>query len=175
MDSEAEKLLRELEEMSFEEKISTSRLSIKDWTVYPYLITYADIGNRREKVYQFIEGLNLRLFDENLYQPGSDDYDMVIIKEVKSPLDLYKIFDNHNFKFILFDTDKIFSSKWYIDILQGAICASPDSGYKWTIEKEGQKPFQFKGTTMFITDKELKDLTASPRFKYILRDTIHWI
>ena len=100
---------------------------------------------------------------------------MVIVNHIKNPLHLYDTLYNHNHKFILFDTDKIFSRINYTYLLEGAICASPDSGNKWTIYQDGKKPFQFFGRTMTISNISIDEFKAKPRFKYLLRDTIHWL
>lgn len=174
MESKSERAKRIFDEMPFEDRLSrfVSR-SIEKFSLYysPALIMSANSNGRREKTYEFIETFNYRPFDDKLHQPGSADYDMVIIKHIDSPVHLYKIFYDHNSKFILFDTDKIFSSKWYIEIVKGAICVSPDSVNKWTIDKNGQKSFTFKGRTMFLTNLSESYFMSDSRYDLLLRDT----
>ena len=174
MDKEMMKILKEIQAMSFEEIIE--RMIYKDRFFLmsePIMITSANIDDRREVVYKRLKSLDIVIFNPKIHKAGEKDYDMVFIRDINNPTHLYEVLRDHNHKIIIFDTDKILKSQWYINKLQGAVCSSPNSGIRWRVLINNYKMFDFKGATLIITDMNLKEMKKKKHLEYILRDTLN--
>ena len=57
----------------------------------------------------------------------TNEYDYVMVDTLKSPAAIYDVYNKHNDKLAIFDTDKLLQ-KSYLDIAEGGFCSSPDSG-----------------------------------------------
>ncbi len=53
--------------------------------------------------------------------------------------------------------------KNYLNIVQGAVCSSPDSGELWTLTYLDEKPFVFKGELILCTIKTKDEINAKKK------------
>ncbi len=100
----------------------------------------------------------------------TSEYDYVMVDTLKPPAAIYDIYNKHNEKLVIFDTDKLLQ-KSYLDIAEGGFCSSPDSGAKWPVRFNGRKEFLFTGHVIIMTSLSSEYLKKKKvKFKYILRD-----
>jgi len=110
--------------------------------------------------------------DEPFQKAKQHFKDIVEITEIVNPLSLYRILLENQSASIIFSTDVLCRRKNYIDILQGAVCSSPDSMALWTVNYEGQKGFIFKGRILMLTNLSLEEINKKENLKYIVRDCL---
>ena len=135
------------------------------------LITNIDSNSRKVNLFNYISSLKWKKFDKNIHEGNSSDYDYVLITDIQKPIDLYSHLWSHKERIIIFESEKILSSKWYTNILAGAVCSSPDSCRKWNVSYEGKDDFIFSGRCIILTSQTLSDLKKIDRMEYIIRDT----
>jgi hypothetical protein len=83
---------------------------------------------------------------------------------------LYDTFQNFNGKTIIFDNETLLNIQPLIDILEGTICSSPDSGSKWPIRLDGQKEFKFTCSVIILTNQERYKFSKKKKYDYLIRD-----
>ena len=133
------------------------------------LITNADNNSRREQLYEFLHERNLKGYDEE--KEKGEDYNYKVIQQLRSPKDIFDIYERHNGKLVIFDTEKLFSRKQYMDVAEGGFCSSPESGKKWPVRYQNRKEFYFKGHVIVLTQLSKRKLQEKEeRYKYLLRD-----
>lgn len=72
---------------------------------------------------------------------------------------------------IIFENDKAFKQKNIIEVLDGAICSSPDSGSRWPVRIDDKSDFIFKGRVVLLTELDYGYLKRHKKYYYLLRDT----
>ena len=120
----------------------------------PYIITKID------------EAENLSLLQQTLR--GLEPY--VTLKNISSPKQLFDFLKEHQNNLVVIH-DEIFSKrKNYLEILQGAVCSSPDSGRPWTVYYLNEKSFVFKGKIILCTYKTKEEIKGENKLEYFARD-----
>jgi hypothetical protein len=100
-----------------------------------------------------------------------DDFQYLYIYGTRfDKVGLYELFNKFNGKTIIFDNDTILDKQDLINILEGAICSSPDSCTKWPIRLEGKKEFTFKGTVIILTNHDKETFMKTKKYNYLTRD-----
>jgi len=69
------------------------------------------------------------------------------------------------------DSVKILKSSSCLKILEGAVCSSPDSGSKWSVNYLNNKPFIFKGHIIMNLKRDDINWKLS-KYNYLIRDGI---
>ncbi|MGK0366054.1 MAG: hypothetical protein ACI85O_003125 [Saprospiraceae bacterium] len=87
-----------------------------------------------------------------------------------SPYSLFLFLSEHQNDLVILEADIAQLSKAYIDIIQGAICSSPDSGTPWTVEYLDYPEFTFRGKLILCTELSKKDIKRRKRFANLVRD-----
>lgn len=154
------------DEDSFSEKIDDSFILMGMLKNHHPIISNCNDQGRRDLFFDYLKNSKLKecKFD------GSD-YDYIIVQACQSPSVLYSILENHNEKLIIFDNEILDYSKPYINLLMGAVCNSPDSGAKWTVEYLDKKSFKFNGHAIILTSLSGQELhKKKDKLNYILRD-----
>lgn len=171
MDERKKKELEWLQNMTFEEYLEVIHFETYLSIFTAFIIVDADKEERRQKFYRYVRDQKVKLFDPTFHQAGDESYQVVIVNEIKSPKHLVEILIAHNRKILTVDSEKVFSSKWYIAKMEGAICSSPDSGTRWRLQVNTWDTFNFKGKVIVVSNKSRKDLKKDNRLTYILRDS----
>lgn len=122
-----------------------------------------------------------KLLHESGIRPyvGTEDYDYVFIDRVGNAEELYNLLHRHSGKKIVIDaatSPDILDKYGIIELLEGALCASPDNGEKWKVglgcDAIDKSPFVFKGKLALLVNASKADLEKDERFEYLLRDTV---
>ncbi len=137
-----------------------------------FIIFCTETDDRRQMFYDVLEKTGLKKYDPQIHNLG-DDFDYVVqTGEKYSPQSLYDLFFNFNRKTIIIDTDTNLKKQALIDILEGAVCSSPDSGEKWPIRLDGRKTFRFFGSVIFLTNIDKGKFFRTKKFSYLRRDML---
>ena len=83
--------------------------------------------------------------NESLFQQTLQKLEpYVILEHIENPKKLFEFIKNHQTELIIIKDD-IFSKRIdYRNIVQGAVCSSPDSGELWSVNYLDEKTFTFK-------------------------------
>lgn len=136
--------------ISLEEKLS--RLN-KDWSrITPFIIT--DIAQKKDLLQPFL--------------PTPDTY--MVLEQIPTPQFLYDYLKQNKDKSIIIDCDILQKRKNYLDILEGAISSSPDSGRLWPVRYGNKPEFTFKGRIMIFTNLTREEILFNEKYKQFKRD-----
>jgi hypothetical protein len=150
--------------IQFSSQLAISFKLMKISLLHNLVVSSVNENNRRQEMWNFLNAENLVGFNH------TNEYDYVIVDTLKSPAAIYDIYNKHNDKLVIFDTDKLLQ-KTYLDIAEGGFCSSPDSGEKWAVRFNSRKEFLFTGHVIIMTSLSAEDLKKKKvKFKYILRD-----
>jgi hypothetical protein len=134
------------------------------------LIFDIENNDRRNILLQIITKANWKRYDNDLHD-FDDEFDYVYFYgSYFDKKGLYDTFQNFNGKTIIFDNETLLNKQPLIDILEGAICSSPDSGSKWPIRLDGQKEFKFTGSVILLTNQERDKFSKKKKYEYLTRD-----
>ena len=111
---------------------------------------------------------NERLFNQIL--PKFEPY--VILQHIVSPRGLYNFIKSHKDDFIIITDDVFDKRKNYLDVLEGAICSSPDSCAVWPVRYRNEPEFDFYGKMILCTKKTKQAIKSDKRFEYFGRDCL---
>lgn len=151
---------------SFTEKIDDAFTLIGMLKNYHPIISNCNNEGRRDLFFEYLKNSKLK---ECQFDGG--EYDYIIVQACQSPNVLYSILEEHNEKLIIFDNEILDHSKPYINILMGAVCNSPDSGDKWTVDYLDKKSFKFKGHIIILASYSGDELyKKKEKLNYVLRD-----
>lgn len=122
----------------------------------PYVITEIGIAE------------NKKLFKNLLSK--LDPY--TILDNIENPKMLFEFLKAHKNELIIIADDIFAKRKNYRDIVQGALCSSPDSSSLWPVRYLNEPNFTFKGKIILCTDKTKKQIHSEIKFKGLVRDCI---
>lgn len=122
--------------------------------LFPYIITEIDKPE------------NLSLFQKTL--KSLEPYAM--LENISSPKQLFDFLKEHHEDLVVIRDDVFSKRKNYLDIVQGAVCSSPDSCGLWTVYYLNKKSFVFKGEIILCTNKTQQEIKAEKKLKYFARD-----
>jgi hypothetical protein len=94
----------------------------------------------------------------------------IMVTEVKSPGWLYNLLNDNKTASMIFQTEVLMKRKNYTDILEGAVCSSPDSMQLWNVNYPGKKSFTFKGRILICTLLTRQEISKNGNLHYINRD-----
>lgn len=94
----------------------------------------------------------------------------VWLNEIESPKMLYEFLKSNNDKSIIINCEVLSKSKLYLDILEGAICSSPDSSDLWPVRYKNEKPFIFRGRILILSNSTKESITENKKLHYFARD-----
>jgi|688.fasta_scaffold350287_2 hypothetical protein len=135
-----------------------------------FILFDIEMENRRNDFFDAFAKTNWIKYNAELHK-YEDSFQYVYIYGTKfDKVGLYELFYNFNGKTIIFDNDSIFDKQVLINILEGAICSSPDSSSKWPIRLDGKKEFIFKGTVIILTNLDKEKFMKTKKFNYLTRD-----
>lgn len=109
---------------------------------------------------------NRQLFDKHLLKLGFHYQLMTLV----SPYSLYSFLSEHQNDLVILEADIFQLPKGYIDVIQGAICSSPDSGTPWTVQYLNYPEFTFKGKLILCTELSKAQIKRRKRFEFLARD-----
>jgi len=111
-----------------------------------------ELANLRESFNEYILKANWKRFREDDLDKDSLRYDYVIFdNNVKfTPVSLYQKIKDHNNKILVFDNQSILKRKDLREIIEGAVCSSPESATKWPVRASGQPDFIFNGIIILL-------------------------
>jgi hypothetical protein len=121
-----------------------------------YIIT--GIGEIEKKV--FVKKLS-EVLDDTLH-----------LVKIKSPKSFYDTLAQNTKRTLLISDDILSKRKNYIDLLEGAVCSSPDSCRSWEISYLDWKSFYFRGVIIILTHYFDDEIRGIPKLEYISRDCI---
>lgn len=122
----------------------------------PYVITEIESAENKE------------LFKNLL--PRLEPY--TLLENIESPKMLYEFLRNHKNELIIITDDIFAKRKNYRDIVQGALCSSPDSSALWPVYYLNEPSFTFKGKIILCTYKTKKQIQAEKKYKGLVRDCV---
>ena len=130
------------------------------------LIFDIENNDRRKILHQTITKENWKKYKKDLH-----DFDYIYFYgSYFDKRGLYDTFQNFNGKTIIFDNETLLNIQPLIDILEGTICSSPDSGSKWPIRLDGQKEFKFTCSVIILTNQERYKFSKKKKYDYLIRD-----
>lgn len=98
----------------------------------------------------------------------------VVYNTKTSAQSLFAFLHNNITSTILFNQEEatsLLKSSPTLNVLQGAVCSSPDSGQKWSVEYLNNKAFIFKGSIiMHVKTGSIN--WKLPKYHYLLRDNL---
>lgn len=95
-----------------------------------------------------------------------------ILDNIENPKMLYEFLKTHKNELIIITDDIFAKRKNYRDIVQGALCSSPDSSSLWPVYYLNEPSFTFKGKIILCTDKTKKQIQAEIKYKGLVRDCV---
>lgn len=113
------------------------------------------------------KGNNKALFEAQLDRCKKP---FLILDKVETPLKLFNFFMENQKALIIVTFDIFNLRKNYLDIFEGAISSSPDSGEPWPIRYLNYPEFKFKGEIILLTNKTREEIESEKRFEYFSRD-----
>lgn len=173
MDIDIQAILERVENRSFAEKCNyyfVDSAEMKEYFTQHLIIFEIDNDDRREIFNSELIKTNYIAFDDDIDTPKSE-YDYRFIEDLKfTPKTLFNLFKSHNNKISILDADTLLAKQSLVDILQGAICSSPDSGSKWSVSLNGEKNFMFRGTVILLTTLSREKFAKTKKYHYLNRD-----
>ncbi len=94
----------------------------------------------------------------------------VLLEKIESPTQLFNFIKEHQQDLIIIADDVFSKRKNYLDIVQGAVCSSPDSGELWSVYYLDEKAFVFKGELILCTDRTLEEIKSKKNLSQFVRD-----
>ena len=158
--------------MDFKERLRKSLLFNKkhNWITNGTLITAKHLDNKEELFFGLLDELGLNRYEEN-----NDTYDYAIINEKElTPVRFYNLLKKHNEKMVIINSNKALKDQKIINLLEGAVCSSPDSVTKWPVRLENKKDFLFLGKLIVLTTYSLDDLKNNKKYTWLLRDCVNF-
>lgn len=154
------------------ENIILSNILNNDFMNNHLLIADIEKNDKRNILHQTIAKANWKKYDKNIHD-FDDGFDYIYFD--KSDFDkkgLYDTFQNYNGKIIIFENETLLNKQSLIDILEGAVCSSPDSGTKWPIRLDGRKEFIFTGSVIILTNQDKETFCSKKNYEYLTRDML---
>lgn len=134
------------------------------------LIFDIESNDKRKQFQDTLNKANWIKFDEEIHDIDDEFNYVYFYGAYFDKKGLYDIFQKFNGKTIIFDNETILKKQSLINILEGAICSSPDSGTKWPIRLDGQKEFKFSGSVIILTNQEKEKFCKTKKYEYLTRD-----
>lgn len=131
-----------------------------------------DTENKREIFKNAMKAANWISFDDMLPNPNNVFDYRCISDSIFDKKRLYNLFKEFNDKYIIIDNDSILTKQTRLNIIEGAVCSSPNSGSKWPIRLDGEKDFIFRGNVIILTNLTRETFNKSKKFNYLNRDMI---
>lgn len=94
----------------------------------------------------------------------------VLLEQIESPKQLFHFLKAHQDALIVVKADIFLMRKKYLDIMEGAVCSSPDSMTLWKVRYMNQPEFTFKGKLILCTNKTVDEIRNNPKWEYFARD-----
>lgn len=94
----------------------------------------------------------------------------VILENIKTPKSLFEFISTNQNQLIIIRDDIFNKRKTYLDIVQGAVCSSPDSMELWNVSYLNEKEFTFNGMIILCTRKTIQEVKSDKRLSYFVRD-----
>lgn len=161
--------------LNFKEELE-NRISdyilFKDFLKYHLLVFDSENNDRRNIFYEVIKQYNWIKYDSDIHD-YDDHFDYVLFNDANfDKIGLYDIFFKFNGKTIIFDNETLLTKQSLINILEYAVCSSPDSCSKWPIRLEGKKEFIFNGSVIILTNQDKAKFCKIKKYEYLIRDMI---
>jgi len=156
--------------MDFKERVRKSFLFNKKYrgVINGTLITSKHLDDKEEFFFSLLDEFGLKRYEEN-----NDTYDYAIINEKElTPVRFYNLLKKHNKKMVIINSNKALKDQKIINLLEGAVCSSPDSETKWPVRLENKKNFLFLGKIAILTTYFLEDLKNNKKYTWLLRDCL---
>jgi hypothetical protein len=109
---------------------------------------------------------NLSLFQKTLQ--SLETY--AILEDIESPKTLFDFLKKHQKELVIIRDDIFLKRKNYLEIVQGAVCSSPDSMALWTVYYLNERGFIFKGKIILCTNRTKQEIKADKKWEYFARD-----
>jgi hypothetical protein len=137
------------------------------------LITEARVEGRWSLFTQLLRQSDLRPY------VGTPDYDYFYTDHIPNAKALYEILEKHDGHKIIIDaaaSPSILTMKGGLELLESAICSSPETGDRWRVghghNVPGKVPFTFNGKIALLVNQSKEELRNNKRFDYLLRDCV---
>ncbi len=172
MDTDIIAIKLKLEQQTFAEKCEhflSDRVLRNNYSSQHLIIFEIDKEDRKEIFKSELHKTKYIGFNDE--QTLESEYDYRYIDDFKyTPKKLFNLLNSHNDKIIIFESDSILAKQAFINILQGAICSSPDSGSKWSVYLDSEKKFIFTGTIILLSTLSKEKFITSKKYFYLNRD-----
>jgi hypothetical protein len=160
---------------SFKERIESLILSkiLNSELMKNHLLVFdIESNDKRQVFFDAIAKTNWRRYDPEIHD-YNDDFDYIYLNDsILNPKALFDLFKNLNGKTIIFDNESLLKKQTLINVLEGAICSSPDSCAKWSVNLEGHKKFTFKGSVIILTCQQADKFMKTKKYEYLTRDML---
>lgn len=93
----------------------------------------------------------------------------ITLEQIESPKFLFDFIKQHQNDLIIVTADIFSMRKNYIDVIEGAVCSSPDSMALWPVRYQN-KEFTFKGKLILCTMKTKQEIKSDSKLMYFARD-----
>ena len=110
---------------------------------------------------------------------GTPDYDYFYADHIPNAKALYELLEKHDGKKIIIDaaaSPSILTMKGGLELLESAICSSPETGDRWRVghgyNVPGKLPFTFNGKIALLVNQSKEELSNNKRFDFLLRDCV---
>lgn len=94
----------------------------------------------------------------------------IFIHTIESPGWLYNFLKTYNDATVIFLSDLLQMRKNYIDLIEGAVCSSPESMCLWQVNYTGKASFTFKGRILICTKLTRQEIQKRKNLEFIRRD-----
>lgn len=95
---------------------------------------------------------------------------LIWLNEIKSPKMLFEFLKVNKEASIIINCEVLSKSKLYLDILEGAICSSPNSSDLWPVKYKNENPFNFRGRILILSNSTKESIMENKKLQYIKRD-----
>ena len=94
----------------------------------------------------------------------------VTLDHIGTPENLFDFIQEHKDELIVISDDIFSKRKNYLNIVQGAVCSSPDNSSLWKVEYLNEKGFVFKGKIILCTNKTKHEIKSNKKLEKFARD-----
>ena len=82
---------------------------------------------------------------------------------------LFHFIQENKTKVLIFNDDSILKSQALVNIIEGAVCSSPETGTKWPVRFDNEPEFLFIGNIIFLTEMTMYKFKRLKKYFYICR------
>lgn len=126
--------------------------------------------NKRKIFHDTLNNAKWIKYDEFIHEPDDNFNYLYFYGSYFDKIGLYNVLKKFNGKTIIFDNESILSKQSLINIIEGAVCSSPDSATKWPVRLEGHNEFIFTGSVIILTSQLKDKFSKTKKYEYLSRD-----